>query len=169
MGYLHIYCGNGKGKTTASLGLAMRAAGAGMKVCFVQFMKGGETAELDTLKLIPNISVHRCDKEYGFLWNMSDNEKAEITDTHNELLTTAFNSGADLVVLDEFNFAYSSGLMDKVLAEKLILDNKASCEIVLTGRDPAEIFIQEADYVSEICCVKHPYEKGVTARKGIEY
>ena len=59
--------------------------------------------------------------------------------------------------------------MDKLLAEKLILDNKASCEIVLTGRDPAEIFIQEADYVSEICCVKHPYEKGVTARKGIEY
>ena len=169
MGYLHIYCGDGKGKTTASLGLAMRAAGAGMKVCFVQFMKGGETAELDTLKLIPNISVHRCNKEYDFLWNMSDNEKAEITDTHNELLTTAFNSGADLVVLDEFNFAYSSGLMDKVLAEKLILDNKVSCEIVLTGRDPAEIFIQEADYVSEICCVKHPYEKGVTARKGIEY
>jgi len=169
MGYLHIYCGDGKGKTTASLGLAMRAAGAGMKVCFVQFMKGGETAELDTLKLIPNISVHRCNKEYGFLWNMSDSEKAEITDTHNELLTTAFNSGADLVVLDEFNFAYSSGLMDKVIAEKLILDNKDSCEIVLTGRDPAEIFIQEADYVSEICCVKHPYEKGVTARKGIEY
>lgn len=169
MGYLHIYCGDGKGKTTASLGLAMRAAGAGMKVCFVQFMKGGETAELDTLKLIPNISMHRCDKEYGFLWNMSDNEKAEITVTHNELLATAFNSGADLVVLDEFNFAYSSGLMDKVLAEKLILDNKDSCEIVLTGRDPAEIFIQEADYVSEICCVKHPYEKGVTARKGIEY
>ena len=169
MGYLHIYCGDGKGKTTASLGLAIRAAGAGMKVCFVQFMKGGETAELDTLKLIPNISVHRCDKEYGFLWNMSDNEKDDITVTHNELLTTAFNSGADLVVLDEFNFAYSSGLMDKVLAEKLILDNKASCEIVLTGRDPAEIFIQEADYVSEICCVKHPYEKGVTARKGIEY
>lgn len=169
MGYLHIYCGDGKGKTTASLGLAMRAAGAGMKVCFVQFMKGGETAELDTLKLIPNISVYRCDKEYGFLWNMSDNEKDDITVTHNELLTTAFNSGADLVVLDEFNFAYSSGLMDKVLAEKLILDNKASCEIVLTGRDPAEIFIQAADYVSEICCVKHPYEKGVTARKGIEY
>lgn len=169
MGYLHIYCGDGKGKTTASIGLAMRAAGAGMKVCFVQFMKGGETAELDTLKLIPNISVHRCDKEYGFLWNMSDNEKDDITVTHNELLTTAFNSGADLVVLDEFNFAYSSGLMDKMLAEKLILDNKDSCEIVLTGRDPAEIFIQEADYVSEICCVKHPYEKGVTARKGIEY
>ena len=169
MGYLHIYCGDGKGKTTASLGLAMRAAGAGMKVCFVQFMKGGETAELDTLKLIPNISVHRCDKEYGFLWNMSDSEKAEITDTHNELLTTTFNSGVDLVVLDEFNFAYSSGLMDKLLAEKLILDNKDNCEIVLTGRDPAEIFIQEADYVSKICCVKHPYEKGVTARKGIEY
>lgn len=94
MGYLHIYCGDGKGKTTASLGLAMRAAGAGMKVCFVQFMKGGETAELDTLRLIPNISVHRCDKEYSFLWNMSDEDKSEITVRHNELLATAFNSAA---------------------------------------------------------------------------
>ncbi len=169
MGLLHIYCGDGKGKTTASLGLAMRAAGAGMRVCFVQFMKGGDTAELASLKLIPDITVKRCDKAYGFVKNMSGEDKADITDCHNELLKYAFSGGFDLIILDEFNSAYGYGLMDKVLAEKLILDGKNSAEIALTGRNPAEIFLENADYVSEICCVKHPYEKGITARKGIEY
>lgn len=75
MGYLHIYCGDGKGKTTAALGLAVRAAGAGMKVNFVQFMKGGETAELEILKLVPNINVSRCDRGYSFVWDMSESEK----------------------------------------------------------------------------------------------
>ncbi len=169
MGLLHIYCGDGKGKTTASLGLAIRAAGAGMKVCFVQFMKGGDTSELKTISLIPDITVKRCDKAYGFVKNMSDKDKADITACHNELLKYAFSGGYDLVILDEFNSAYGYGLMDKVLAEKLIINGKSSCEIALTGRNPADVFFRSADYVSEICCVKHPYEKGITARKGIEY
>lgn len=169
MGLLHIYCGDGKGKTTASVGLAVRAAGAGMRVCFIQFMKGGDTAELNTLKQIPYITVKRCDRNYGFVKNMSDRDKADITVCHNELLKYAFSGGFDLVILDEFNSAYGYGLMDKVLAEKLILGGKDSCEIVLTGRKPAEIFIDNADYISEICCVKHPYQNGIRARKGIEY
>lgn len=169
MGLLHIYCGDGKGKTTASLGLAIRAAGAGMKVCFVQFMKGGDTAELETLNLIPHITVKRCDRAYGFVKNMSDRDKEEITACHNELLKYVFSGGFDLVILDEFNSAYGYGLMDKELAEKLIINGKSSCEIALTGRNPADVFFGAADYVSEICCVKHPYEKGITARKGIEY
>lgn len=169
MGLLHIYCGDGKGKTTASLGLALRASGAGMKVCLVQFMKGGETSELDTLKLIPNITVMRCDKKYGFFKNMTDKDKADISECHNCLIKSAFESGADLIVLDEFNSAYGYGLMDKAVAEKCILNSKEHAEIVLTGRNPADIFVKSADYVSEICCKKHPYEKGITARKGIEY
>lgn len=169
MGLLHIYCGDGKGKTTASLGLAIRAAGAGMKVCFVQFMKGGDTAELETLNLIPHITVKRCDRAYGFVKNMSDRDKEDITACHNELLKHVFSGGFDLVILDEFNSAYGYGLMDKELAEKLIINGKSSCEIALTGRNPADVFFRAADYVSEICCVKHPYEKGITARKGIEY
>jgi len=169
MGLIHIYCGDGKGKTTASIGLAVRAAGAGMKVCFIQLMKGGDTSELETIGLIPDITVKRCDKAYGFVKNMSDMDKADITVCHNELLKYAFSGGFDLVILDEFNSAYGYGLMDKVLAEKLIIDGKNKAEIVLTGRNPAEIFIDNADYVSEICCLKHPYQNGVTARKGIEY
>ena len=140
-----------------------------MKVCFVQFMKGGETSELDTLRLIPNISVQRCDKKYGFFSGMSDRDKAEITACHNSLLKNAFNGSFNLVILDEFNSAYGYGLMDKALAQELILSGKSSCEIALTGRNPDDVFVQEADYISEICCVRHPYEKGIAARKGIEF
>lgn len=169
MGCLHIYCGDGKGKTTASLGLALRASGAGMKVCFVQFMKGGDTSELNSLKFLPLIEVYRCDKSYSFFKNMSEEEKAEITVCHNELLKKAFCGGYDLVILDEFNFAYRCGLMDVSMAKELILTEKNSREIVLTGRDPEDIFIESADYVSEIKCIKHPFQNGLNARKGIEY
>ena len=169
MGYLHIYCGDGKGKTTAALGLAVRAAGAGMKVNFVQFMKGGETAELEILKLVPNINVSRCDRGYSFVWDMSESEKTDITACHDRLLESAFKSGADMIILDEFTYAYSLGLTDKKSAEALIFNALEDKEVVITGRDPDEIFTARADYLSEIKCVKHPYENGAEARRGIEY
>lgn len=166
---LQIYCGDGKGKTTASLGLALRMAGAGMKVAFVQFMKGGETAELETLKLIPQITVMRCDRDYGFFWTLSDSDKAELSACHNDLLDKAFSGEYDAVILDEFNSAYRYGLMDREKAEKLVAGNCTEREIVLTGRDPDAVFTDKADYISEIKCVRHPYTNGVKARKGIEY
>lgn len=169
MGLLHIYCGDGKGKTTASIGLAVRAAGAGMNVCFTQFMKGGYTSELPALKLIPNITVMRCDKDYGFVKSMSEKDKIQITECHVNLLEKAFSGSFDMIILDEFNSAYSYELLDKETAEKLILNGKNRSEIILTGRNPAEIFLSAADYVSEINCVKHPYENGISARKGIEF
>ncbi len=169
MGLLHIYCGDGKGKTTASLGLAMRAYGAGMKVWFVQFMKGGETSELNVLDNLTGLTVMRCDRQYGFFANLTEREKNEISVCHNELLKRAFLSDADMIILDEFNAAYGYGLLDRKMAEGLILGGREKAEIVLTGRNPAEIFVNEADYISEICCVRHPYEKGIFARKGVEY
>lgn len=169
MGLLHIYCGDGKGKTTASLGLAIRAAGAGMKVCFLQFMKGGETAELNTLRLIPGITVLRCDRQYPFFRNMTPEEKNDITKCHDDLLQKAFDGGFDMVILDEFNCAYRYELMNRERAQELVLHGVDTAEIVLTGRDPDKLFVEAADYVSEIKCVKHPYQKGIPARKGIEY
>ncbi len=169
MGLLHIYCGDGKGKTTASLGLALRAAGAGMKVCFVQFMKGGDTSELNTLHLIPNITVIRCDRDYPFSQNMTEADKTEIAECHCRLLSEAFGGGYDMIILDEFNSAYRYGLMDREAAKEFILNGKSSAEIILTGREPEDTFVNAADYISEIKCVKHPFEKGITARKGIEY
>lgn len=169
MGLLHIYCGDGKGKTTAAIGLAVRAAGAGMKVCFVQLMKGRDTSELSVINHISDISVKRCDKDYGFFRNMTDNDKAEITACHNEMLKNAFKGDYDMIILDEFNSAYHYGLLDKEFAKHLILNGREYCETVLTGRNPDEVFLKSADYVSEICCVRHPYKKGISARKGIEY
>lgn len=167
MGYLHIYCGDGKGKTTAAFGLAVRAAGAGMNVHIAQLLKGSESAEVDVLRKIARITLSRCDRDYGFTFNMSDEDKRAITECHNRLIEGAFASGADIIILDEFNAAYNCGLLNRKRAEELILQKKA--EIVLTGRDPAEIFCNAADYYSEIKCVRHPYEKGISARIGIEY
>ncbi len=169
MGLLHIYCGDGKGKTTASIGLAVRMAGAGMKTAFVQFMKGGETAELETLKLIPSITVMRCDREYGFYRTLSENDKKELAACHDKLLETVFSGGFDAVILDEFNFAYKYSLLDRDRAESLIFGKLPDCEIIITGRDPDKRFLDAADYISRIECVRHPYQKGINARKGIEY
>ena len=104
---------------------------------------------------------------------MSDADKAELTTCHNAMLGRAaelMNSGSiQMLIVDEFFAGYNSGLVDKALAERLVFDKPENCELVLTGRDPAEKFISDADYVSEIKAVKHPYEKGIPARKGIEY
>ncbi|MBO6301808.1 MAG: cob(I)yrinic acid a,c-diamide adenosyltransferase [Ruminiclostridium sp.] len=166
---LQIYCGEGKGKTTASVGLAVRMAGAGRKVAFVQFMKGGYTSELSSLEKISGIDIMRCDRDYGFFNTLSDTDKAELTACHNALLEMAFSGGYNGVILDELNFAFGHSLMDCERAEKLILEAKDSIEVVITGRSPAEVFVEAADYISEIKCVRHPYQKGVSAREGIEY
>lgn len=173
MGLIHIYCGDGKGKTTAALGLALRAAGSGMKVLFVQLLKGAATGELLPLAEIADITVRRCDRDYGFTFTMNEEEKAAITACHNAMLREAVelvqSGGADMVVLDEFNAAYEYGLLDRELADKLVLEQRKNAELVLTGRNPHPKFVQAADYVSEILAVKHPYEQGIEARKGIEY
>lgn len=168
---LQIYCGDGKGKTTAALGLAVRAAGAGKRVHIIQMMKGRDTSELEALRKIPQITLRRCDRDYGFTFSMSDEDRAEITERHNELLREAerMMGEIDLLILDEFNCAYRSGLLDRDMARRFILSAKDEREIVLTGRGPDEKFIEEADYVSEISALKHPYTRGIAARRGIEY
>lgn len=173
MGLTHIYCGNGKGKTSSAMGLALRAAGAGMRVHIVQLLKGSETSELNTLALIPNITVRRCDKDYGFTFSMSSSEKLELTNCHDRLLSEAeklMNNGEiDVLIIDEFNAAYKYELIDIELADRIVCKKNPETELVLTGRDPHEKFLQAADYISEIKAVKHPYSCGIGARKGIEY
>lgn len=173
MGLIHIYCGNGKGKTTAAVGLAVRAAGAGMKVHIVQLLKGNDTSELASLALIPNIKVTRPDRNYGFTFNMSDSDKAELTKCHNRILSEALremkSGGTDMLIIDEFCAGCRSGLADKSLLDEIVFSKPPKCELVLTGRDPEQKYVDAADYVSEISSVKHPYDMGIKARKGIEY
>ena len=170
---LHIYCGDGKGKTTAALGLALRAAGSGMRVHFVQLLKGSETSELASLARIPAITVLRCDRDYGFTFQMDDAKKAAITVCHNRMLREAAerlrSGGTDLLVLDEFFAAYNTGLLNRTFADELVLQFPKEKELVLTGREPAAPFWAAADYISEICARKHPYKRGISARRGIEF
>lgn len=172
-GLIHIYCGDGKGKTTASMGLAIRAAGNGMNVLFTQFLKGSDTSELNSLKQIKEITVLRNAIDYGFFNQMTEEDKEAITKLHNETLLKAIQAvkdkTVDLLILDEIIATYNYNLVDKHLVDELIQNKPEYLELVLTGRDPAEHFIAAADYVSEIKKVKHPFDKRIGARKGIEY
>ena len=166
---VHIYHGNGKGKTTAAVGLAVRAAGAGLEIMFVQFLKNGSSSEIRIIEKIENIKVQCCKECRKFTFQMNDNEKNAVTEKHNHMLEQAFKNGADMIILDEFLDAYNKNMLDRSLAEKLITENAENIEIILTGRNPSEKFIETADYISEITAVRQPYEKGIAARMGIEY
>ncbi len=172
MGFLHIYCGDGKGKTTAALGAAVRMAGAGKTVRIIRLLKGENSSELSALKAIPNITVSQCEENFGFVWEMTEEQKKKAAAFHNKLLLEGFSlvreHKTDMLVIDEFNAAYELGLLDRELCEEFLLNRQYDAEIILTGRNPAEIFVNSADYVSEIKCVKHPFDKGVKARKGVE-
>ena len=166
---IHIYCGNGKGKTTASIGLAVRYFGAGGKVYFYQFMKNGTSSEVNILKNM-GIYVKACTPCNKFTFKMNDEEKNAVREYHNQMLAEISDiKEKSLIILDEIISAYNKNLVDREKAEKIILSFSDDNEIVLTGRQPPEIFLTNADYISEINEIKHPYQKGISARKGIEY
>lgn len=171
-GLTHIICGDGKGKTTSAVGCALRAKGSGMKVVFISLMKDGTSGENELMKNA-GITLLHCDKYYGFTFEMTDQEKAELVKCHNELLTKALElaqSGeAEMLVIDEFFCAYEYDLLDKTLADRIVFEKPYETELVLTGHNVEQNFIDAADYVSRVENEKHPFEKGVLARKGIEY
>lgn len=168
-GKLHIYCGDGKGKTTAALGLAVRMAGAGGSVGILQFLKSGSSSELEVLKDIPNISVIQGAKVNGFVFNMSESEKDRLKKEQTAALESAFSKSFDLLILDEALGAFETKTLDISLFLKLIKTKPYSMEIVLTGRNAPSEISDMADYISEIVKIKHPFDQGLLARKGIEY
>ena len=240
-GLVHIYCGDGKGKTTAALGLALRAAGNGVPVVIARFLKNDGSGEVGILENVPGVYLFHCERQFGFTWTMSEEQKAEAGEYFTRLFERAWemgcktvresvegagkadgcmageNWGSDsvsdgssrrdtgvcdtgasipespvsgapvsgspasapltsppceiraLLVLDEIMAAVNSGF---VANERLLaaLDHRPDgLEVVLTGRGPSEELLSRADYVTEMRAVKHPYEKGVGARKGVEY
>lgn len=172
-GLIHIYCGENKGKTTASVGLSVRAAGAGRKVLFTQFLKRGDSAELSALRLIPGIRILVCEKPYGFIWTMDDEEKAraraDFTGLFGEAVRLAAEDQYDLLVLDEILGAISCGMVPEDAVIRFLQNKPDGLEVVLTGRDPSPALVELADYVTEMKKIKHPFDRGIPARKGIEF
>lgn len=169
---IHLYTGEGKGKTTAAVGQAVRAAGSGLHVIFAQFMKGGDTGELHCLNRLSNVIIRRSYREFGFFDTLSTEEKTELTRIHNgildSLLAAAQKGACDVIILDEITYPVNWKLLEEDKLRKLLGYGKET-EIVLTGRSPADFLAESADYITEMKCIRHPYEKGIAARKGIEY
>lgn len=172
-GLIHIYCGDGKGKTTAATGLAVRAAGSGMRVLFVRFLKNENSAELRILDQIPEIEVIHLSESYGFYHTQTEEEKGKTQRMYRDVWRQAIQkvkSGAyGMLVMDEFMAADRYGLIPHEEALQFLKEKPESLEVVLTGRDPAEDLTDLADYMSEIRKVKHPFDCGISARRGIEY
>jgi cob(I)alamin adenosyltransferase len=173
-GFVIVYTGDGKGKTTAALGMALRAIGRGWQVLMVQFMKGTwHYAELDAAKrLAPDFEIVTMGK--GF-YKILDDHYTE--DEHRAAATTALSfaraqmlSGKyDLLILDEINNAVSTGLLSLAQVLELLDAKPADFHILLTGRGAPQELIDRADLVTEMRAIKHPYQKGILAQKGIDF
>lgn len=171
-GLVHIYTGEGKGKTTASIGLLVRATGAGMKTLFCQFLKGRDTSELDPLRQL-GVEILRTDEVKKFVAYMNDEEKKECVKSHevcyNKVKSKIRSGEYGLIVLDEAMAAVRMGLIPLEDLVETVKSRPAGLELVLTGRDAPEELTALADYVSELRAVRHPYGRGVKARRGIEF
>jgi len=169
-GYIQVYTGNGKGKTTAALGLALRAAGAGKKIFFAQFVKGRVYSEIKAVKkYIPEIVI----KQYGlksFILNTPTDKDIDAARKGLSEVSRIIEEGLyDMIILDEASIAIYFNLFTVSELIAVIKNKKPGTEIVITGRNaPAEL-IEIADLVTEMKEIKHYYTKGVIARKGIEY
>ena len=170
---VHIYCGDGKGKTTAAIGLSVRAAGCGKKVLITRFLKTDHSGEVKILGDIPGISVTPCERSFGFFTKMTEEQKKEAAIYYSQLLEStlikAVDGEYDLLIMDEIMAVCNYGLVNEEEVSKFLSGRPEGLEVVLTGRNPSQTFVTMADYVSEIKKVKHPYDQGLNARRGIEY
>ena len=164
---LHLYWGNGKGKTTAAMGLALRALGHGQRVVVVQFLKDGTSGEIAPLRAA-GAAVYACPNA-KFTWLMDEADKAAAREASARALGQALAEPFDLLVLDEACAALKSGILDEALLRRAVAFAKNGREVVLTGRDPAPWLQDAADYSTEMRAHRHPYADGVAAREGVEY
>lgn len=171
-GLIHIYCGDGKGKTTAAVGLAVRCAGRGNKVLLVQFLKSRDSGELYSLAKLPDIEVLRGKESKKFTFQMNEEEKHALLIEHNKMfeqvLAKIKNGGYSLLILDEVIGALNAKVFEMPKLIEFLRHKPENLEVVLTGRNPAPELVEIADYVSEMRKVKHPMDKGIMAREGIE-
>ncbi len=171
-GLITIFTGDGRGKTTAAIGTAVRAAGYGYRVLIIFFMKGPDFThgEIVSLKNIPNITV-KSFGAHGWAKPGEDNKQHILKAKEALSLAVAaiHSRDYDLVILDELISAISFGLISADTVEQVIAGKPESLELILTGRGAPANLIEKADLVTEMCNIKHPFEKGIEAREGIDY
>lgn len=165
----HIYYGNGKGKTTSAFGLLTRGAGNGLTVCVAQFLKDGTSGEIDIIKNIKGVSIITPPKTIKFTCNMTDTEHKEYAKYATKMLGCAVNTNCDIIILDEILDAITEGFLNESLVIDFLKNQSSRKEIVLTGHTVPRYILPYGDYITEFKCVNHPYNNGITARKGIEY
>jgi len=168
IGLIQVYTGKGKGKTTAALGSAIRAAGHGMKIAFIQFLKGQPSGEHAFLEKYPVFAVLRT----GILDCFTASEeqlRLECEQTLDFAEEQMLGGHFDLIVLDEINVAMQKGFISTRRMLHFLDKKPAGTELILTGRGAPPEIIQRADLVTEMCMVKHPYQRRIKARRGIEY
>ena len=171
-GLIHLYTGDGKGKTSAAVGLAVRAVGADMKVLFVQFLKGGDSGELAPLRQL-DVQTLCCEGPVKFVFQMDNAEKEQYHVRQANLLQQAAawctQKEIDVLVLDEVLGALETGMVDEEEVCRFLDQKPEGLEVVLTGREAPASLRERAQYISEIACVAHPFAQGMPARKGIEW
>ena len=172
-GYVQVYTGDGKGKTTAALGLGLRAAGRGFKVVMFQFLKGAYSGELDSTPLLDGrFTIIRLGETKKFFGSLNEQERKELRGKLQEELKQVEailkSEDCDILILDEIMAAVHGELITVEQVCKLIDARPDGMELVLTGRNAPQSVIDRADLVSEVRCVKHYMDKGVPARAGVE-
>jgi cob(I)alamin adenosyltransferase len=173
-GYVQVYTGNGKGKTTAAVGQAVRSAGNGLKVYMLQFLKTEPTGELEIAKLIgDNFQIFRFECKKGFFWTLNNEQKAmlkkEVNNAYNFAMEVIKNNSCDVFILDEIMGVLSNKLLEEGQIIDLIENKPINMELILTGRNVPDSIKDMADLVTEMKEIKHYMEKGVYSREGIEY
>ena len=172
-GLVQIYCGNGKGNTTAAAGQSVRAAGRGFKVLFTQFLKDYTSGEISVLENVKGIEVFKGAPVTKFVFAMTEEEKkqlaADVKEQFSAVCRRAAEEKFDMLVMDEVLDVIGMGFLTEDEAVRFLANRPKGLEVVMTGRDPGEKLTAAADYISEIEPVKHPYDKGVKSRSGIEY
>lgn len=176
MGLIHIYTGTGKGKTTAAIGLAARALGSGLKVCYCSFHKHPEKygyTEMESLKKLgaqvinfvkhhPHMDKHVTDDTINAI-------KEEVTEAIGSLTTLLSTQQVDLLIMDEIFISVRDNYLDEEVLIEFIKNKPAKTELVLTGRGATEKAMSLAHYITNMECVKHPYYQNIPSRKGIEF
>ena len=170
---IHVYYGDGKGKTTAAIGLAVRAAGCGKRVLICRFLKNSDSGELAVLEGVGNITLFDCGETEGLFCRMCADKRestaAKQRDAFLRVCGEISHGGYGTVILDEVLWLCTLGIIDDAELCRLADGVGADCELVLTGGSASDKLLASADYVTRMAKISHPYDRGEAARAGVEF